>query len=86
MKHLFAPNSRMLKIHAHVAHVKQLYDTVKYAYKLNDKVLNPCTLEKTSAQLADSLFPELTINALIHFSKHGYPEFFRHSQLFSNNT
>ena len=32
-------------------------------------------LEKTNVKLADSLFHSSTINALIYYSSHGYPEF-----------
>ena len=49
--------------------------SIKLAHKLNDKVLNPCVLEKTNVKLADSLFHSSTINALIYYSSHGYPEF-----------
>ena len=67
-------------LQANFGHIRQLHDLefgkpVKMGYKLNDKVLNPCSLEKTSVKLADSLFHESTINALNHYSKHGYPEF-----------
>ena len=65
---------------ANFAHIRQLCDLelgkpVKMAHKLNDKVLNPCSLEKTNIKLADAVFHESTINALIYYSKHGYPEF-----------
>ena len=34
-----------------------------------------CVLEKSNVKLADSLFHTSTINALIYYSSHGYPEF-----------
>ena len=54
------------------AHIKELYHieegkSIKPAHKLNDKVLNPCVLEKTNVKLADSLFHSSTINALIYY-------------------
>ena len=54
-------------LQANFGHIRQLHvlefgKPVKMGYKLNDKVLNPCSLEKTSVKLADSLFHESTIN------------------------
>ena len=65
---------------AKFAHIKELYHievgkSIKLAHKLNDKVLNPCVLEKINVKLADSLFHSSTINALIYYSSHGYTEF-----------
>ena len=48
---------------------------VKMAHKLNDKVLNPSSLEKTSVKLADNIFHESTINALTYYANNGYPVF-----------
>ena len=65
---------------ANFAHIRQLCDLelgkpVKGAHKLNDKVLNPYTSEKTSVKFADAVFHESTINTLIYYSEHGYAEF-----------
>ena len=65
---------------ANSGHVKQLYylelgKPVKMAHTLNDKILNPSSLEKTSVNLADSFFHESTINALAYYANNGYPEF-----------
>ena len=67
-------------IHPNFAHVRQLQDIeighpVKIAHKLNDKVLNPRSLEKTNVRLADALFHERTINGLEYYSKNGFPHF-----------
>ncbi len=61
-------------------HLKQLYDlecgkTIKMAYLLTDKVLNPSSIEKTNVKLADALFHESTIGALEYYSHNGYPQF-----------
>ena len=77
------PNFQLIDgeiLRANFAHIRQLYDLelgnpVKMAHKLNDKVLNPSSLEKTSVKLADAVFHESTINALTYYGTHGYPEF-----------
>ena len=61
-------------------HVIQLHnlemgETVKYAHKLSDKVINPLALEKTDVSLAVSLVTDSTIGGLYHFSKKGFPAF-----------
>ena len=61
-------------------HIEQLYqlelgEPVKIAYKLTDKVLHPTKLERSSVQMAKSLFDESTINGLNSRADHGYPEF-----------
>ena len=47
-------------------HIKNLYDIkigkpLTLAHKLNEKVLNPAVIERTSLKLADSVFHESTI-------------------------
>ena len=61
-------------------HLEELYEIEKgqlekMAYKLNEKVLHPQVMEKTSVKLADSAFHESTINALIYYGNHGYDQF-----------
>ena len=65
---------------ANLSLIRQLYDLeigmpIKIAHKLNDKVLIPSILEKTNVKLGDSVYHESTINALIYYSNHGYPDF-----------
>ena len=47
----------------------------KMAYRITEKVLHPQSIEKTSVKLADSIFHESTINALLYYSEHGYDDF-----------
>jgi hypothetical protein len=42
--------------------------SVKYAYRLSDKVLAPQPIERTNVKLSDSLFDDSTINGLEHCS------------------
>ena len=68
------------KVAPDVNHIEKLQNLemgkpLKYAHKLNDKVLHPMPIEKTNVKLADALFHESTIAGLDHYSKHGYPEF-----------
>jgi len=61
-------------------HIKNLYDIeigkpLKLAHKLNEKVLNPAVIERTSLKLADSVFHESTINGLLYYSTNGYLQF-----------
>ena len=60
-------------------HIEELYKKemgrpLKYAHKLNDKVLHPQPIEKTKVALADAFFHESTIDALDFYSKNGHPE------------
>lgn len=48
---------------------------VKMAYKLNEKVLFPTTMERMNASLSDAFFHESTINALNYYRENGHPEF-----------
>ncbi len=62
------------KLTAQFNHLEELYKLellkpAKMAYKLNDRVLHPSSLEKTNVQLADSLFHDSTIAALDHYSR-----------------
>ena len=45
------------------------------AHKLNKKMLNPTSIEKTNVGLANACFHESTINALRFYSTQGYPSF-----------
>ena len=45
------------------------------AYKLNEKVLHPQAIEKTSVKLADAAFHESTIVTLKYYALNGYPQF-----------
>ena len=61
-------------------HIKNVHDIeigkpLKLAFKLNEKVLNPAVIERTSVKLADSVFHESTINSLFYYSNNGYPQF-----------
>ena len=47
----------------------------KMAYKLNEQVLHPQSIEKTNVKLADAAFHESTINALTYYAAHGYENF-----------
>ena len=55
--------------------------TQKMAYKLNEQVLHPQSIEKTNVKLADAAFHESTINALTYYAAHGY-ENFKNSAIF----
>jgi hypothetical protein len=60
-------------------HIEELYHLelghpVKYAHKLNDKVLKPMPIERTKVELADRLFHESTIAALDYYAAHGHPK------------
>ena len=59
----------------------EIGNPVKIAHKLNDKVLNPRSLEKTNVRLADALFHESTINGLEYYGKNGFP-YFTHTAKF----
>ncbi len=59
---------------AKFSHVEDLYHLelgkpAKIAYKLNDKVLHPTTIEKTNVQLAGSFFHETTIDGLEFYAE-----------------
>ena len=45
------------------------------AYKLNEQVFHPQSIEKTNVKLADAAFHESTINALTYYAAHGYENF-----------
>ena len=47
---------------------------MKYAHKLNDKVLHPQPIEKRNVNLAERLFHESTIDALEYDASNGHPE------------
>ena len=62
------------EFHAKFKHIEELYKheqgrPVKLAYKLNDKVINPSSIEKTNVQLAESVFHEKTIEALKYYAQ-----------------
>ena len=62
------------KVEADVGYLQQLYDhelgrPLKYAHKLNDKVLHPMPIEKTNVQLADRFYHESTIHAMEYYSE-----------------
>lgn len=67
------PDFQNKKVSASKSHVQALYNQelgnpVRYAHKLNDKVLNPKPIERTKVILADSFFHESTIAGLRQFS------------------
>ena len=45
------------------------------AHKLTEKVLHSKVIEKSNVKLADSLFHESTMNALMYYADNGYPQF-----------
>ena len=45
----------------------EMHEPLKMAYKLNETVIRPHTIEKTSVKLASAVFDESTIAALRHF-------------------
>lgn len=58
---------------AHFSHVKQLFDAertsgLRLAHKLNERVLNPSNVNRTSVKLASAVFHESTMNALQYFA------------------
>ena len=53
---------------------------IKIAHKLTHKVMQPTSIEKTNVSLADSLIHPSTINALMYYSKKGYPSFHETAQ------
>ena len=71
---------RELSTRANFNDLQVLYDMEiskpeRKAYKLNQKILNPKSIEKTNAQLAVGCFHDSTINALRYYSSKGYPQF-----------
>jgi len=77
-KELECPDYDGEKIRPKWKHLQDLYNLelgqgLKYAYKLNQKVLNPRAIEKCNVKLSDSLFHESTIEALWYYSDQ-YPE------------
>ena len=69
-----------LSIRANFNDLQVLYDIEinqpeRKAYKLNQKILHPKSIEKLNAQLAVGCFHDSTINALRYYSTRGYPEF-----------
>lgn len=77
------------ELSANYQHVKELYQIefarpVKYAHKLNDKVLHPRAIEKTNVDLAHRFFHESTVHALEYFAKElDHPEWQETAHLFS---
>ena len=68
------------ELRASSAHLKQLYNiefekSVRMAYKLSDKTLNPKSIERSNVALSDTCFHESTINALKYYSDHGHNDF-----------
>ena len=49
--------------------------SVRMAFKLNDKVINPSSIERQSVALTLAVFNESTINALIYYGQHGHSDF-----------
>ena len=63
------------KVFPSISHLEELHviekgQPEKMAYKFNEKVLHPQVMEKTNVKLADSIFHESTINALMYYSNH----------------
>ena len=78
-KHFNMPKWDGEELSFDMSHIEGLYNKelgrpLKYAHKLNDKVLHPMPIEKTKVALADAFFHESTIDALDYFSKNGHPE------------
>ena len=64
-----------------ISHLQKVYNRelgkhLKIAHRLSEKVLHPSTIEKTNEKLADVLFHNSTINALMFYTDNGYPEFY----------
>ena len=62
------PNFEDKVLRPNLQHIKDIYNaelekSIKIAYHLSDKVLNPATIEISNVSLADSLFHESTIAA-----------------------
>ena len=56
-------------------HALEMGKPLKMAHKLNGKVLNPGSVERTNVQLAEAAFHSSTIAALQYYSEHGHPDF-----------
>ena len=64
-----------------ISHIQKVYNMelvkpLKIAHRLSEKVSHPTTIEKTNVKLADALFHNSTINALLFYADNGYPEFY----------
>ena len=64
---------------ANFNHVKALYDfecsmSIRMAHKLNNTVLHPSNIQRTSAKLCFALFCDSTVAALEFHSNHDHPE------------
>ena len=62
------------------SHIQKLYHIEldkrpKMGHKLTEKVLHPKVIEKSNVKLADSLFHESTMNALMYYAGNGCPQF-----------
>ena len=63
-----------------ISHIQKVYNMefgkhLKIAHILSEKELHPSTIEKTNEKLADALFHNSSINALMFYADNGYPEF-----------
>ena len=79
-KYFNCPDFDGQKVEPDIGHIEELYNLelgqpIKYAHKLNHKVLHPQPIEKTKVDLANRMFHESTIAALDYYSEHGYPLF-----------
>ena len=75
------PNFEDKFLKPNLQHIKDMYNaelgkSVKIAYRLSDKVLNPATIERSNVSLADLQFHESTIAALnLHAVEKACPEY-----------
>ena len=72
-KEFRCPSFNGQELSANLQHILDLYkaefgNPIKYAFKLNDKVLNPKSIEKTNVDLAHRFFHESTVHALEYFA------------------
>jgi len=71
------PNCLRTASFQHIEEVYRLESTmsVRMAFKLNDRVINPSSIERQSVSLTLAVFDESTINALNFYGQNGHPEF-----------
>ncbi len=76
----FVRSGEIVMLQARFDDIKKLYDLEickpeRMAHKLNKKMLDPSSIEKTNVALANACFHESTINGLLYYSKRGFPSF-----------
>ena len=61
-------------------HIRKIYEmessmAQRMAHKLNQMVMNPTNIQRSSAKLAMALFHDSTVAALKYYSENKFPEF-----------